>query len=928
MSSQYTDSILLEANRLKSVEYTSGNISNTKSNFTNKFAPVQVNAGDSVNLFSGYVSAVGAGGEVIEVKATPLNETVILQESVAELVGVINPAEVNYDASYLPYNASQVNFKLTNVEIDLKANEIPLEFKFYKNTNGELHIHLPRAFDKEQAEEEVGASYNLNWTHNDGGPMGACLPPVVYKRCDNDWMSLKYQADGEAKEIFKRSSKNERYTIMSSKSTLYSDKSASFTSKDWVNKGTTGSSDPQYFHHILDPALSMSLDYEYYQKVIKLTVKEGFDSPSNIAESLTTQLKKSGNPEAIVGQVGVDPAEYKKYDVSTKIESDLYRTFRSATPISFSKANHTAYSTGSEEDGWTAGYRPGAVAYLSNYQFIGMKRPELYFAGRDMTFGEKLLIWEPITKASGVTLIETDVRYTEYECLNFLNWFSSQALYPELFDYKSNDKVNINSARYIHFNASNNASKILGNDNYTGTVDKSSFPLWIDFDPETEFTYNAPSNLYRTSYGCCVPYLTGSNEWFIGFETKELGGIPDYAFNASGVIILDTLIGYDNHFNAYGTDNILLYNGYLNRSFDQNYSFTLDDWGQNARYLNQYATETYIGARDPLINFSSTSSRYEISRLHTSEQVGNYYLSGSGQLPVSADGSAEVYKMNKRLNTFSYTPDMVPYGSGNAEGGVQFFESNENLDRTRIYDSQSGVYINKIGISEANWKKSLMGFLGFTYDQFYNQPNSVKYFIANKEHRNVSSNLLRLDNLNLGGLTTPTTNNSVTSLDSINFCVNVFNTTIYSPQLPLPQTYVKHSGAGVDPAMFPTIVQTSDSTVIKAVNLPLKQEFPYYLIRTSILGKATLDSDRNLYPVIATIDKSTPSNDYFNNITSTTFTFTQPFTITEIFTEITTPNGDYAFCDDRSSVIYRIQKQITQDFNIGQEILQQEQQKK
>ena len=48
------------------------------------------------------------------------------------------------------------------------------------------------------------------------------------------------------------------------------------------------------------------------KKVIKLTVKEGFDSPSNIAESLTTQLKKSGNPEAIVGQVGVDPAEYKK----------------------------------------------------------------------------------------------------------------------------------------------------------------------------------------------------------------------------------------------------------------------------------------------------------------------------------------------------------------------------------------------------------------------------------------------------------------------------------------------------------------------------------------------------------------------------------------------------------------------------------------
>ena len=86
MSSQYVDSILLEANRLKSIEYTSGNTSATKSSFTNKFAPVHIDAGDSISLFSGYVSAIGAGGEVIEIKAKDLNEEVSLYETEITLI--------------------------------------------------------------------------------------------------------------------------------------------------------------------------------------------------------------------------------------------------------------------------------------------------------------------------------------------------------------------------------------------------------------------------------------------------------------------------------------------------------------------------------------------------------------------------------------------------------------------------------------------------------------------------------------------------------------------------------------------------------------------------------------------------------------------------------------------------------------------------
>lgn len=941
MSSQYVDSILLEANRLKSVEYSSGNTSGVKSSFTNKFAPVHINAGDNISLFSGYVSAIGAGGEVIEVTGKDLNEEVTLYETEIEKVGIIKPSDVEYSASYLPYNASRVNFALTEKKFKLKDNNIPLEFRFYKNTNGELHIHLPRKFDKELSESANNASYNKNWTKRDSSAMGACIVPANYKRCSNDWMEIKYK-DSHLKTITRRTSKNERYSIMVSKSNLYSYDSASFTEDDWVNNGVAEG----YWWRYIDPALAPSLEYEYYQKVINLEVDVGFDSPSNIADSLTSQLKQSGNPESILGQVGTDSSK-KLYDISTKVESELYKTFRSATPLSFSKTNFAEYFSASAkeyDDETIFNASQKAVEYISNFNFIGMKRPELYFSGREIKAignGNGIKTIDIIFQASNTTFIKTDFNYSLNNTKKLRDFFSCQKLYPELFEYPINDKVNINNSRYIHFNASNNTDTDgdvyvdrIGNDNYFGTTDKSSIPVFIDFDSETEFVYNAPSNNLKSSFGCCIPYYNEDiGEWKVGFETKNNGGLRNELFSASlsGSVTIrkipeDTLIGYDQHFNAYGTDNILLYSGYLNRYYKHKATFNLEDWDENVQPINQYATETYIGARDPLINFDSTTSRYTISRLHTSEQVGNYYFSGSGELPVADDASDEVYKMNKRLNEFSYTPDMIPYDEERNEGGITFFEANENLDRTRIYDSQSGVFINKFGISETNWNKSLMGILGFSYNQFYKQSNSIKYYIKNVEYNNISSNLLRLNNIDLNGLTTPTTNNNVTSTDSINFCVNVFNSTIFSPQLPLPQIYTGYSGTGGDPSLFPTIVQNSDSTIIKASDLPIKQNAPYYIIRTSVLGKATMDSNRNSYPVIATIDKTTPSNDYFSNVTSSQFTFTQPMTITEIRTDITTPDGDFAFCDDRSSVIYKIQKQITTDFNIGEEILQQEEQ--
>ena len=927
MTTEYTDTILLEANRLKSIEYTSGNIENSKSVYTNKFSPVQLNAGDEISLFSGYVSAVGCGGSVIEVLGERLNETVTINETKIKLTDEGNP---DFKSSLLPYNAEKVELISTPISYDLKDNQIPIEFQFYKNTNGELHMHLPRKFDKGYIESSNDSEYQKNWSSQDSSLMGSCKPPVDFKRCSHDWMNIKYKA-AVLEQIERRSSKNERYTIMANKSTVYSSNNASFNvsladsllGKGWKNPGTMGLSglDTSRWVENLDPALQVSMDYDYYTQTKLIEVDIGFDAPSNIAKTITEQLKTSNNTSSIYGKVGTG-GNSKEYDVSTKLESTLYKTFRAATPISFSKVNADYYFGGSEDTGYsTQSASDAAVAYISNYNFMGMKRPELYITGRkiiDMSSGN-VQVDEDISKGGAGpddTMIKTDIEYTESNCKVFGDFFEAQGLYPELFDYSFNKLVTKTTSRYIHINASNvvinPVKNVLGDDNY-GTTEKASLPLFIHFDNNSSNTFYKPYfGSSDASFGCCIPYEVSKDNFFIAFETKQLGGIPANVFTGN-TIKKDTLIGYDNHFNAYGTSNCLLYSGYLNRYFDSAASFTLEDWDESAKFINEFATEIYCGTRDPLFNFDDINNRFQISRLHSSEQVGNYYMSGSGQIPVVADASDECYKMNKRLNHFSYTPDMIPYPTPVIEAGVYFFQANQNLDRTIIYDSQSGVFIQKIAIPEKVWTKSLMGVLGFTYNQFYNQPLS-------SQTNNIARNQIRMNNLNLQGLSTPTTNNNVLSTDVNSFCLNVFNSIIYSPQLPLPQTYT--AGVGLlDPSIFPTVVEESKSTIIEAVNLPTKQIAPYYLIRTNIISP-TMDSNRDLLPIIATISKDTPSNDYFSSLRTETFTVTKPFTITDIKTEILNPEGKPTYCDERSSVIYSIKKNIVTDFNIGEEILQ------
>ena len=75
----YTQTYLLDANRLSSEEYSASNLSDTSNAlFTNKVSNgITLDIGDKVSIESAHIAQRGAGGEVIQFNGTELGETTI-----------------------------------------------------------------------------------------------------------------------------------------------------------------------------------------------------------------------------------------------------------------------------------------------------------------------------------------------------------------------------------------------------------------------------------------------------------------------------------------------------------------------------------------------------------------------------------------------------------------------------------------------------------------------------------------------------------------------------------------------------------------------------------------------------------------------------------------------------------------------------------
>lgn len=1076
--SGYTQTLLLDCNRLSSEEYNASKLSDTDNSlYTNKVANgINLNVGDQVSINSAYISERGAGAEVIEFKGKDLGRTTKITSTTITNTSFVGFGD-NYNSYNLPFPDGYGKQEYLNVTADvpIRDNEVSIAVQFYKNTNGEMNICLPRRYG---AQSPAGTTYSNAsdyWLKPDNQTTGLWTfsqdATHIYAP---DWhevnkgdaqMYITTQDEDIGQPTFdattglpassingsaiirKIKQDNSRFTLFARTETIwapeYVDLSDPIVNPSDIQKrfyldsrvfndGTTVSN---IVYNFRDPAMK---DYIPFMKKVDLSVGKGYDTPSNVASTITDQLIRSDDPIPLYWTHRGDPEIYGE-----KIDSTLYKQFPAANVYGYDAQMYESFRRGfgHSPDG-TEDISATAFNYMNNYAFVGFKRPELVTKGRQLNLPNGFHITESISINSSLTAeIKTSLEWTDENLENLRDFFEVQyKFYPELLsaNRESNSNYNLSFvkeqagtdpvtgeqnpfsaslnasfedvARFLHINPysastlTNNlvfngdatsyeqklnvsmAQAALGNEmtempdnplTYNGSIvsqtfsttdstkynkypyDLSTLPIFIYYNASSanlgpsESDGNGDHNLV---YGFARKYQQASpaTGYYIAFTTRQINGIHPVHFQ-DGVRTAFTAptgtspaagwpfvrgneikgsrafdggarrLGYDYHFNAYGNAALILNTGYVKANY----------YGHQQKVAFDIARGAYIGADNPVLNFNGVDNRFEFKNLHTAEKIGNFWNAGDPDpsnneiAPPAAEGAdTDCYKINKIPQYNTWSPCMMPYPeikilskSGNVSH--TFPVPNVNIERDAIMDSHCGITIADMGVTEDLWDESIWGILGFSYKQFY--PDSPRVGNINTRMNNVI--------INVSGATT---NALITSVDSPEYNVNPFGTTVYTTQMALATDYGENAkwmlaspAKSASATDINTIVVAANSTAISASNLPRKQLRGYFLLSSNIMSDANYYREANPMGVMAVVDKYNAEGDFINySGGGTVFTVTKPTTLTSVRTAILDPDGSPAQVGKYSGVIYRIDKQIDTDLNFAQTVMNQNNKKK
>ena len=501
-----------------------------------------------------------------------------------------------------------------------------------------------------------------------------------------------------------------------------------------------------------------------------------------------------------------------------------------------------------------------------------------------------------------------------------------------------------------------------------GTGDRrlNSAPFFFHYDPTQKDTLYADTQVANEnsqnenySYGCF-----GRNTFTGGiiiYPNKLLDsagngvGLPPHFFTTNqggnGVIEDTRKLGYDRHWNAWGTATIGLTSGIPKYEYKQTYDPTKAFWntdtqngvtpplvsnpvigstvntiqgiystpGINAdddfnNSINGDLTNVYLGADSPAVAYDG--AHFSFNNLHTPLNKGNLNTLAEGE--ESFDESQIVYKINPQQQYNSWSPSQRPYEetidfkyAPVASGGTEETRRrvNRNLETFQVYDTTTGIFIEDFGYNQDVWDDSLWGRLGFTYNQLHNDnpPERQKRYTDFTS----TSNIL-------------TTNADVKSKDIKSWQQNKFKESQYSNTLfHAFQFKAFEAGANKDKEVFlaflPEIIAPTSSVSVVASEYPTQINNGFYNIRSDLaLNVASvLGSGNNKYPIVGIADKTNSLKDFFiSSPSSISHTITHPTTISSITTSITDPDGTPSRCSPNSVIIYRITRSVDTSFNI------------
>ena len=583
--SGFNETMILECNRLASEEGKTGNNENPAL-FTNKIGSgIKVNAGDTISVYNSFISEKGAGGETIQFTGKTLKDlrgnalsinlshTQITKTNACYQDPVNNASNTDSPVLYgVPLK--EVAETKTNKYI-LKDNEVNLKISYYKTRNGDCCIALPRRFMSNipienntrptqwKVEDSVANGLPFKAQSTNNGGVLTLLKSTLLKILSLPNRSYFVEQDYEFKKGSETSSGGEEeepfsYFKLRSDNSRFKIYVMTEMRKSGFISGSGTDEEMDWFRENGFPLFSPSeAVYLPYEEILTLTCPTGFSSPESIADNLTNQMRETGALEIdhLVQSTNklattIDNQVRVKRPISIKTEGPLYKTFNS-----FSVNDHNASTYYSF---YTPAFQSGDRKfeynqYIQNYQYIGIKRPDLYDAGI------RLIATMPNHNQPSLKFchLEMDINTSmtnvgndrfnasimtnhPWETANLEAWrdfMLAQGNYPELFENRNNNYAgitNVNNSRFLHMNLNEKQQNRLGGDNVMpdnfGSNEQSllnassqnSVPVFFDYDPSASMTLTE-GNEGNPCFGALYKRLSPSGSYVITFSTKGIG---------------------------------------------------------------------------------------------------------------------------------------------------------------------------------------------------------------------------------------------------------------------------------------------------------------------------------------------------------------------------------------------------------------------
>jgi hypothetical protein len=490
----YTENIILECNRSESVESKAG-FNENFSQWTNNFNDVlHLQPGDKINIEKSFMSNLGCGQQEksIEIKGTTLDK----YKDFTHTILTYTEFPQN-DENYLAFGLNKglgVNVSEITESIMLRDDTANIIVEYYKNLNGHGYIQLPRRYQP--------SDFSNQLLYADSFLLKGYQPDYVngYRTIvDSQDAGMCYQAG------FNSNGFVESDAFVEPMSSLYKFNNDNSRMTIFVRDNT-----PLYFNDNLDPGdpeFDINItpiyardienaDYYVYREKKEIKIPKGFNSSPFIASEITRQLKEDtelNNPN-ITASVGLPtvPRFNRQNGISTS--ASTYKPFTAVTPYWFNSITWYDYK---DLDATSASFQNASASlYLQNYNFIGIKRPEIYETGRKINLESQVnasgIIFTQDNKIFGAqnyaniaeqsgdaNILQSQklifkIEYNQENLTKFKNYIDSQAKYPEIwinyetlnnnissFDIDTLTDLTPSNSRFFHMNVNTNASQTL-----------------------------------------------------------------------------------------------------------------------------------------------------------------------------------------------------------------------------------------------------------------------------------------------------------------------------------------------------------------------------------------------------------------------------------------------------------------------------------